>query len=411
MRRLIEGVFRGLGPGLMRGPATAAIALLDGRADETADRLRVALADSHFNAGDYAAARACFAAVGDSRHSAKARQMMDWIDFKFGEVGRGWPRYPGADFDPDAHEPATAPAGTRITVENPNHPVALVTKLGLTRWRPGMPTPRPVLVWFNFRASLGGELLCAKIVKRLRDMHGLPVLLAGDARLGDVLRTNFPGCEVIDKEGDLAGLSGRCSSFLLARDALALVVRAPADFAPIAASPLELPVERPEIAGARPKVAISWKTTNRTQGRYRNIPTQALAGLLSRFEIDFHSAQHGVTPAERRSLETALGDRIRFDTIDTRASVGALAASLSAMDAVVTIDNSVLHIAGAFGIPAAGLLSVPSYWAWPAEGPGSRWYDSVTLIHQKRPGEWGDVLGELAAYLDRLDRSVSPDGA
>ena len=408
MRRLIEAIFRGLGPERVRGPAERVISFFDGRADTMADRLRIVLAEGHFIIGDYAAARATFATVGKSRHVATARQMTDWIDFKFGEVGRGWPRYPGADFDPDAHAPATAPAGSRITVENPNRPVALVTELGLTRWRPGMATPRPVLVWFNFKASLGGELLCAKVVKRLRQVHGLPMLLAGDARLGDVLRTNFPGCEVIDKDGDLASLSGRCSSFLLARDALALVVRTPADFAPIAAAPLDLPVARPETAGKRPKVAISWKTTNRTQGRYRNIPADALTGLLSRFDIDFHSAQHGVTPAERRGLEKALGGRIHFDTIDTRASVGALAARLSAMDAVVTIDNSVLHIAGAFGIPATGLLSVPSYWAWPAEGSGSRWYDSVTLIHQKRPGEWGDVLDELATFLERLNRPARP---
>lgn len=406
MRRLIEAIFRGLGPRLMRGPVEAAIGLLDGRAGTTADRLRIALADSHFNEGDYAAARAAFAGVGDSRHGAKARQMTDWIDFKFGDVGRGWPRYPGADFDPQAHAPGTAPGGAAICVENPNHPVALVTELGLPVWHPGMPTGKPVLVWFNFKASIGGELLCAKMVKRLEQMHGLPMILACDARLADVMRTNFPGCAVVDKEGDLSGLFGRCSAFLPARDALALVVRSQADFAPIARAPFVLPEGKPRMAGERPQVAISWKTTNRTQGRYRNIPTAELAGLLSRFDADFHSAQHGVTPVERRLLEGTLGGRIHFDTIDTRASVGALAASLASMDTVVTIDNSVLHIAGAFGLPAAGLLSVPSYWAWPAEGPDSRWYESVTLIHQQRPGEWAGVLAELADYLEGPARTA-----
>jgi hypothetical protein len=407
MRRLIEAIFRGLGSRLMRAPAEAAIALLDGRADTAADRLRIALADSHFNEGDYAAARAAFASVGNSRHGAKARQMTDWIDFKFGDVGRGWPRYPGADFDPQAHAPGFAPAGTPIRVENPNHPAALVSEMGLPVWHPGMSTGKPVLVWFNFKASLGGELLCAKVVKRLEQVHGLPMVLACDARLGDVMRANFPGCEIIDKEGDLSGLSGRCSAFLPARDALALVVRSQADFAPIAGSPFALPEARTRMAGERPQVAISWKTTNRTQGRYRNIPTTELASLLSRFDADFHSAQHGVTPKERRILESSLGGRIHFDTIDTKASVGALAASLASTDAVVTIDNSVLHIAGTFGIPAAGLLSVPSYWAWPSKGPASRWYESVTLMHQQRPGEWADVLGELAAYLDRLVGATS----
>lgn len=409
MQRLIESTLRSVGPQMVKAPAEIAIGLLDRRAPVMADRLRMALASSHFNAGDYRSARDCFDAVSASRFALKAHLMVDWIDFKFGEVGRGWPRYPGADFDSDQHTPAFAPEGAKIIIEKPLQPVQLVTELGLKRWHPGLPTPHPVLVWFNFKASLGGELLCAKIVKRLEQKYGIPMILAGDARLADVLRANFPLSEVIDKAANLAGISGRCDSFILARDALALVVGNEADLEPIGAFSLHIPKAGQKITGRRPHAAISWKTTNPTQGRYRNIPVNALAAVLARFDIDFHSAQHGLENSERRILVDMLGKRISFDTIDTRASVGELASTLSSMDRVITIDNSVLHICGAFGIPATGLISVPSYWAWPIEETRSRWYDSVTLIHQKHAGDWSNVFVELArTYDDLLARSGLP---
>lgn len=406
MQKSIEGAFIRLGRGLVRCTAEIAVFLLGGRAGGIADRLRSALANSYFEVGDYVSAKAHFASVGPGRHAAKALQMIGWIDFKLGDFSRGWPLYTDMDFNPDVYVAQTNHVDGRIaapiTVEDPKHPVALVTELGLRRWQPGMQTRLPVLVWFNFKASLGGELLCAKILKRLADIHQLPMVLAADARLGEVLRASFPGCEVIDRKSDLSALAGRCSALLLARDALALVVRSQSDFEAVAAVSLTLPSARHRRAGRRPQVAISWKTTNRTQGRFRNLPIEAFVALIARFDIDFHSAQHGHTAAEERSLRAALGDRIHFNTIDPNASVASLASSLASMDSVVTIDNSVLHIAGAFGMPTIGLLSVPSYWAWPASGPDSRWYDSVFLIHQQRAGEWSGALAELASHFDNL---------
>ena len=75
---------------------------------------------------------------------------------------------------------------------------------------------------------------------------------------------------------------------------------------------------------------------------------------------------------------------------------------LAGLDAVITVDNSLLHLAGGLGIPTLGLLTIPAYWAWPAEGPGSRWYDSVRLLRQQQPGDWGSVLSQLGAALGEL---------
>ncbi len=86
--------------------------------------------------------------------------------------------------------------------------------------------------------------------------------------------------------------------------------------------------------------------------------------------------------------------------------MAAFADELLQLDAVVTVDNTLLHLAGGLGIPTLALISAPAYWAWPSAGTASRWYASVTLLRQATPGVWSDVL----VALDRALRDQVPQG-
>lgn len=363
------------------------------------DTLRFAIAAARYGAGDYAAARRLYDAVGSGPLRADADLMVDWIDYKSGRVGGGWPRYPVARFDPPATA-RVAPGSGPVHVRNFNRPAELVDGLGLRAWRPGEPADGPVLVWFNFHDSLGGEVLAAKVIAAFQPQAGADLVLAVDERQVTAIRQNFPGTAVVAKSSDLRPLVGRVGGYFLARDALTEVVRSEADFVAVAARtfvpPAAASLARPRT---RPLLAVAWKTTNRRQRRFRNLPIREFAALLSGIDADFVSAQHGTTELERRFLARRLDGRIRFDAIDTSGDLASLSAALAACDGVVTIDNSVLHIAGGFGVPTLALLAVPSYWAWPVEGPDSRWYPSVRLVHQKTPGQWADVLSEVRAIL------------
>jgi len=238
------------------------------------------------------------------------------------------------------------------------------------------------------------------IVKVFQQMTGAQLILAVDDRHVTAMRQNFADTPVISKSSDLGLIAGRVAGFLLARDALAEVVRSESDFRMVAAQTFVAPPALPQAqARTRSVLAVAWKTTNRRQRRFRNLPIEAFATLLAGVDADFISAQHGVTPAEKAFLARRLAGRIRFDAIDPSGDLASIAAGLAACNGVVTVDNSVLHIAGAFGVPTLGLLAVPSYWAWPAAGPDSRWYASVRLVHQRDPGRWSDVLTEAQAIL------------
>ena len=76
------------------------------------------------------------------------------------------------------------------------------------------------------------------------------------------------------------------------------------------------------------------------------------------------------------------------------------AALISALDLVITIDNSTLHMAGAVGTPTWGLLPYVPDWRWPrAFGDFPPLYRSVRLFRQKQLSEWAPVLQEVEQSL------------
>ena len=75
------------------------------------------------------------------------------------------------------------------------------------------------------------------------------------------------------------------------------------------------------------------------------------------------------------------------------------AAIMEALDLVVTIDTSIVHLAGGLGRPV--WLVVPYWpdWRWMVERPDSPWYPTMRIFRQPRPGGWAPVFAEVAAAL------------
>ena len=78
-------------------------------------------------------------------------------------------------------------------------------------------------------------------------------------------------------------------------------------------------------------------------------------------------------------------------------------AVLSLLDLVISVDTSVIHIAGAMGRPAWMLTPFRADWRWGLAGEQTPWYPSLRLKRQQAPGDWaglalavGDALSDLA---------------
>jgi tetratricopeptide (TPR) repeat protein len=148
------------------------------------------------------------------------------------------------------------------------------------------------------------------------------------------------------------------------------------------------------------KIGISWRGGKdlRTRSR-RSIPLTAWQAVLGTSPAVFINIQYG---DQREEIEAAhrSGMEIRsIDGVDAMTDLDGFAALLMALDLVITVDNSTLHLAGALGVETWGLLPYDSDWRWEADATGTYWYPSVRLFNQPDSGDWTRVLESVSTQL------------
>jgi ADP-heptose:LPS heptosyltransferase len=64
-------------------------------------------------------------------------------------------------------------------------------------------------------------------------------------------------------------------------------------------------------------------------------------------------------------------------------------------DRIVSVDTSVIHLAGALGRPAVALLKFSSDWRWGIDRRDGSTYESVRTLRQPAIGDWAPVVRAL----------------
>ena len=80
---------------------------------------------------------------------------------------------------------------------------------------------------------------------------------------------------------------------------------------------------------------------------------------------------------------------------DQLADFSDTAALCAQMDAVISVDTSVAHLAAAMGKPVWVLLPYSPDWRWLTKRTDSPWYPSVRLLRAEQPGGWSGALHRL----------------
>ena len=159
---------------------------------------------------------------------------------------------------------------------------------------------------------------------------------------------------------------------------------------------------------AKPIIGISWRSKNDKNGAGRSMTVIDLMGALSMnsqggFDPDrftFVNLQYGATHEEISQAREALGiDLLSIDDVDNYSDIDGLAALIGACDAVVSIDNSTVHLCGALGKPTFVLLPFSADWRWGLNSTQSYWYPSLHLYRQDSAGAWAQPLFKLQSDL------------
>ena len=151
---------------------------------------------------------------------------------------------------------------------------------------------------------------------------------------------------------------------------------------------------------AKIKIGLAW--SGRIQAREnRAMPVGTLAPLFALGGVDWLVLQPNLTDEDKNTLDT-LARTASIHRFDARISDFAdTAAIIDRLDAVVSIDTSIAHLAGALGKPLWLMLPFAADWRWFTKTDRSPWYPSARLVRQPSPGQWEPVAEEVANALAR----------
>jgi hypothetical protein len=131
--------------------------------------------------------------------------------------------------------------------------------------------------------------------------------------------------------------------------------------------------------------------------RRRSISLADYAPLWSVPGISFYSLQKGEATEQQADWPSDV--RPLIDWTAELNDFSDSAALVMNLDLVISVDTSVVHLAGALGQPVWVLSRLDGCWRWLEERDDSPWYPSARIFRQKRYGDWTETLENLHAAL------------
>lgn len=135
--------------------------------------------------------------------------------------------------------------------------------------------------------------------------------------------------------------------------------------------------------------------------RERSAPSLSVFDALFGIEgVEFYSVQKGAGADEVAAYAEKLPN---FHDLGAGLNTMAETASaLAAMDLVIAVDTSIVHLAGAMGKPVWLMLPFYGDWRWHYTREDSPWYPTMRLFRRGFGQGWTEIVARIEQELKRL---------
>ena len=113
--------------------------------------------------------------------------------------------------------------------------------------------------------------------------------------------------------------------------------------------------------------------------------------ILNLSSVEFISLQYGNTDAEKKHFYEKTGIKLISDSeIIPEKNFQDFINQVNALDLVISVSNTTVHVGGALGIPTWAIVAKGTGrpWYWFNEHQECFWYKSVKIYNQKNSGDW-----------------------
>lgn len=253
-------------------------------------------------------------------------------------------------------------------------------------WKPFEDISGKVIVLYS-NCGLGDTIMFARYIPIISDL-AKKIILQTDKTLVSLLQSNFPNVEVIDKSVKLN------NDFDIAIPVMDLPYVLRMDFSNIPLHEGYLKADKnlveqisqiPPFMTTKKKVGICIQG-NKKIFKNRSLSQNAILPFFENKEFQFYSLQIGDDYQENENI---IDLRNYIKTFEDTASV------LANLDIVISIDSSIVHLAGAMGVKTFLMLPYTPEWRWFNDTKDTPWYDSVQIFKQSKISDWQSVIDRI----------------
>lgn len=285
---------------------------------------------------------------------------------------------------------------------------------GASKWRPmpfpawnGEPSPEKTLLVLADQ-GLGDEIMFASCISDAQKYVG-HLILECEPRLEKLFTRSFPGVSIIASArerdarwlDDLPHLDYQMAAGDLPKLFRQQSINFPNHQGYLKADPERILYWRQRLAQLGPgyKVGISWRGgLSFTRQRTRSTTPEDWADILAVPGCHFVSLQYGDCQSELAQLQQLARGRVH-EFPEVIPDYDETAALVMALDMVVTVCTSIVHLGGALGQPVWVLVPYAPGWRYKATGDTMPWYPSVRLFRQLHIGDWATTCQNLSTKL------------
>jgi len=263
---------------------------------------------------------------------------------------------------------------------------------GLPRWQ-GESLEGKVLL-LSAEQGLGDTIQMARFLPQVAALGASSVFIECQPPAVTLLQYNFPQFEIVVREYGKA--PRKAFDLWTGLMSLPFLLGIRTDTVPGTAGYLNIPAEHGEYWRSRlteitrphkPRIGLAWSGEPRhSADRRRSIPFEKIAETIRGIDADFLALQTTVPAIRPENLIDVSEELV------TLADTGALIAE---MDLVITVDTSIVHLAGAIAKETWLLLPYRYEWRWGLAGEANHWYESVKVLRQPVHGDWDSILSEV----------------
>ncbi len=284
-------------------------------------------------------------------------------------------------------------------------------KAGLKEWCGPEEGKKPTVVIYG-EQGIGDEIMFASIIPDA--MKDANVIIDCHPRLIDLFRVNFPGVPVYgtrkQKDSDTTWPEFHKIDYKVSMGSLGKFYRKKdQDFPKVPyfngeSKFIDKYAEKLKAMGNRPKIGFSWQGGVRSTGvSHRYIPLDLWLDIF-KLDADFISLQYNKGLEEEVSVFEKQHDVKLNHWPETLEDYDETAGLVANLDLIISVPQSVVHLAGAMGKFTWQLTPVESLWQCGPYGKNAPWYVSTHNYWQDKDKrrDWEHVLERVYGDLKEL---------